>query len=174
MNSKRFKFLIKKILPNSIFANQNEAGFTLIELLVVISIIGILSTLLLSNLQGARARARDVQRKSDLKQVKTALRMYYNDNQSYPSGSGNIGQGCDGGSCDWGTSLFGETGGTVYMKLLPQDPLGSPSSYYYHQIDSDSFNLYACLENKSDSSGGSDCGSLPSCSTDWCFKVSEE
>lgn len=150
----RNKFSIKK-------------GFTLIEILIVISIIGILSSLLLSNLQDARARARDTQRKNDLKQVKTALRMYYNDNQQYPDddGSGNI------SCCAWGNPFI--VSGATYMKALPQDPLGSNYSYYYDRVNSDSFNLYACLENKSDSSGGSDCGSL-SCSTNWCFKVSED
>ena len=142
-------------------------GFTLIELLVVISIIGILSALILSNMQDARARARDTQRKSDLRQVRTALRMYYNDNQSYPADdeSGNI------IGYSWG-SQFGTT--TVYMKELPQDPLGSSHPYYYEQdTGGDGFDLYACLENESDSSGSEDCGSL-SCDTSWCFKISED
>jgi len=150
---------------------KNVVGFTLIELLVVISIIGILATLIFSNLQGARARARDIQRKSDLKQVKTALRIYYNDNQNYPSGSsGNIDEGCNG-SCTWGSSLFGTTE-TVYMKKLPQDPFGSPSYYYEQQAGGDGFNLFACLENKSDSSGQG-C-SLTDCDSHWCFKLSED
>lgn len=143
-------------------------GFTLIELLVAISIIGILSALLMTNLQGARLRARDVQRKSDLNQVKTALRMYYNDNQNYPADddSGNI------SGVAWG-SQFGTT--TVYMKELPQDPLGSSwVDYYYTQTNSgEGFSLYTCLENKSDSSGSAVCGSL-TCSTVWCYKVEED
>jgi general secretion pathway protein G len=56
-----------------------KKGFTLIELLVVIAIIGMLSALLVPNFMGARERARDAQRKSDLKQIQKALEMYRQD-----------------------------------------------------------------------------------------------
>ena len=59
-------------------------AFTLIELLVVISIIGILAALLLANFAGIRDRADDAKNKNNLKQVQTALRMSYNDSQTYP------------------------------------------------------------------------------------------
>jgi len=49
---------------------MRKRGFTLIELLVVISIIGLLAALIVVNFNAARERARDVQRKSDLDQVK--------------------------------------------------------------------------------------------------------
>ena len=63
---------------------QNKSGFSLIELLVVISIIGVLSAVLVANFMGMRERARDAQKIQDLGAIKNALRMYYNDNQSYP------------------------------------------------------------------------------------------
>ena len=63
----------------------NKKGFTLIELLVVIAIIGLLSTLSILALNSARARARDAKRISDIKQIQTALEMYYNDAGDYPS-----------------------------------------------------------------------------------------
>ena len=63
---------------------KNKKGFTLIELLVVIAIIGLLSTLSVLALNGARARARDAKRISDIKQIQTALEMYYNENNAYP------------------------------------------------------------------------------------------
>lgn len=59
-------------------------GFTLIEVLVVISIIGILAAFILPNLTGVRGRASDTQAKNNLNQLKSALRLYYNDNQTYP------------------------------------------------------------------------------------------
>ena len=59
-------------------------GFSLIELLVVISIIGVLTTVLVMNFVGSRERARDAQKIQNLNNIKNALRMYYNDNQSYP------------------------------------------------------------------------------------------
>ena len=61
---------------------NTKKGFTLIELLVVIAIIGILSAIGLVALNGAREKARDAQRKSDLSQMKTALILYSDDNGS--------------------------------------------------------------------------------------------
>ena len=64
---------------------KNQKGFTLIELLVVIAIIGILSTLSVLALNSARARARDAKRIADIRQIQTALEMYYNEFNTYPS-----------------------------------------------------------------------------------------
>jgi prepilin-type N-terminal cleavage/methylation domain-containing protein len=58
-------------------------GFTLVELLVVIAIIGVLSTLLLLQLNVARAKARDAKRVADINQVRSALELYFDDNGYY-------------------------------------------------------------------------------------------
>lgn len=63
---------------------NKKKGFTLIELLVVVAIIGLLATLSIVALNNARARARDAKRVGDIKQVQTALELYYNDNGTYP------------------------------------------------------------------------------------------
>lgn len=52
---------------------RNQKGFTLIELLVVVAIIGILATLGTVSLSGARAKARDAKRLSDVKQLSTGM-----------------------------------------------------------------------------------------------------
>lgn len=154
-----------------------KQGFTLIELLVVISIIGILATLVLANVGGARERTRDTQRKSDLRNIQTALRLYYNDFGKYPADSGSsgkiIGCGTAGTSeCNWGTSFkWGAPGSeTIYMSKLPNDPV-TGVNYYYNYINGDEYELRACLENKSDTSGAS--GSLPnsSCTSQWIYTV---
>lgn len=161
---------MKHLNKNKLF-KKFKKGFTLIELLVAIAIIGILSALILTNLQDARARARDIQRKSDLKQLKTSLRMYYNDYQEYPGESSRQIYACLPPVLKaWGNAF--SCGTTVYMKKLPEDPL-STQSYEYDNINDDSYYLYACLENESDTSGSASCGSL-SCSTSWCFQVSED
>jgi len=131
---------MKKVLSiKYLVLRGKDEGFTLIELLVVISIIGILAGLLISNMAGMRERARDVQRKSDLDQMKKALRMYYNDHNSYPASIPAAG------------SEFSE-GEMVYMKMIPGDP-STDSSYGYYPCGASSpqdFRLVATLENKSD------------------------
>ncbi len=116
---------------------KTAKGFTLIELLVVVSIIGILATLVTANLNAARSRSRDAVRKADLKNVQTALRLYYNDKGSYPT------------SIVWGAEF--SNAGTVYMKALPKDPQFPDQTYCYApDVANDTFTLSACLENKSD------------------------
>lgn len=122
---------------------KREKGFTLIELLVVISIIGVLAGLASFNFQQARERSRDVQRRSDLKQIQNALEVYKNDQrvQAYPD------------TDVWQIDLVdGE-----YMKIVPTDPReqradGSWTDYVYTLDVGDSlkYTLIACLENESD------------------------
>lgn len=63
---------------SGMFSKKNAArisGFTLIELLVVISIIGLLSSIVLTSVNSARSKARNVREKSDVKQIITALEL---------------------------------------------------------------------------------------------------
>ena len=137
--------------------NKTAQAFTLIEMLVVISIIGILATLVAANLNSARSRARDAERKSDLKNIGTALRIYYNDATRYPASDGsNKIKACDPGAlsaCTWGSEW--SIGETVYMQTMPIDPLSPAQDYLYTQDpgDTDTYTLQACLENKSDTNG---------------------
>ena len=105
---------------------NNKPGFTLIELLVVIAIIGLLSTLSILALNTARARARDAKRIADVKQIQTALEMYYNDTGAYP----------DTASVAPGLPIFSANG--TFLRQVPAPPTpadgadcGSPLAYTY-------------------------------------------
>ncbi len=62
----------------------NQKAFTLIELLVVIAIIGLLASVVLASLQTAREKANRGVFLQDVKQIKTALELYHQDNNEYP------------------------------------------------------------------------------------------
>lgn len=138
--------------------NWLKKGFTLIELLIVIAIIGILTALITTNLQGARSRARDVRRKSDLRSIEQSLRLYYNDAKGFPTGDAGNGYSIEGcgtiatpTTCAWGSAFATTT--NVYMSTLPYDPSSSSTttiSYQYYSADSDSYLLVTQLENVSD------------------------
>jgi general secretion pathway protein G len=141
--------------------HQSIRGFTLIELLIVIAIIGVLSTLLMANFIGVRQRARDSQRKSDLRQIQAALEIYRSDIGSYPATLKNCGSGSSVFLGNKG--IVGQTDcATTYMQTIPSDPSGSGSynsGNYAYQTDNATYTLGACLENSGDSQGGA--GSPP-------------
>jgi prepilin-type N-terminal cleavage/methylation domain-containing protein len=126
-------------------------GFTLVELLVVISIIGVLAGLLLVNFVGVRGRASDARNKNDLAQFQKALRLYYNDFNTFPVGNGFAILGCgETGTvnCDrlGGAPFSAGAGNTLYMNNFPED------LRYYNSGGSnpDQFVLVIRLENPGD------------------------
>ena len=121
----------KDFTPTSNFgeASRSERGFTLIELLVVIAIIGMLASVVMIALNGARKKARDVSRKATLRQLQTAIEFYYEDNGAYPIVPGGA----------WYTSEPGNLNGIyqveyipglvpTYVTKLPRDPIGGQST----------------------------------------------
>ncbi len=104
------------------FKNQkNQQGFTLIELLVVIAIIAVLAAVVITAVNSARARGRDSQRISDIRQLTTALELYSTSNSYQYIGRTNFVKP------DNTNPLV--TGG--YIPKMPKDPsTGAPYSYF--------------------------------------------
>lgn len=124
---------------------STKKGFTLIELLVVIAIIGLLSTLAVIALGSARTKARDAKRLSDVKQVQTALELYYTDNGTYPTAASAITLGAGSAVClDNSVSGWATTCTKPYMGLVPKDP--GTGSYTYVSADGKTYTITGALE----------------------------
>lgn len=113
---------------------SNKRGFTLIELLLVISIIGLLSSIVLSSLDAARTKSRVSVAQQQINALHTAIEMRRSDTGEYffgysdpcdPSGGATLEANIDA------TELAG------YMDHPPLDPWGN-----MYQFDGD----YQCLD----------------------------
>ncbi len=142
---------------------EQTRGFTLIELLVVISIIGLLASVVLVALNNTRVRARDTKRIADIKQIYTALHMYYQTNGFLPT-TATEGQVDPGGwdySSQGGFLPFLVTDGE--LSKAPQDPInngtgdvfygGSGYAFAYYCYPNGEISLGVKLENPSNYSG---------------------
>ena len=136
----------------------DRKGFTLIELLVVIAIIGVLSTLAVVALNSARQKSRDSKRVADVKQIQTALELYFADNNSYPTeatavelGSTNQKSLCTPASgTGWKASCA--MGDTTYMGLVPAKPTpfdgtctAAQNQYMYTSAAGTTYTITFCL-----------------------------
>src|SRR3989338_3218374 len=84
---------------------QRHYGFTLIELMVVISIISLLASIILASMNSARAKARDARRLHDLRQIETALALFYDKYGKYPCGDYAVKLNSSGDTCPSSTCM---------------------------------------------------------------------
>lgn len=115
-----------------------KSGFTLIELLVVIAIIGLLSTLAIVALNSSRIKSRDAKRLADVRQIQTALELYYDKNGNYPLSGGCSSSTPNGAWCNSVESQLNgywlRSGSTnhlsEFMSADPVDPNPSTSASF--------------------------------------------
>jgi general secretion pathway protein G len=139
---------------------QKPAGFTLMELLIVIAIIAVLTTFTVANFLTGRTRARDAQRKSDLRQIQAALELYRADQGTYPP----LLPAC-------GSSLT--SGGVKYMQKVPCDPANSGQQIYTYVYTGIEYKLVSCLENINDKQkdASNDAGYCAGGATNWSYTL---
>lgn len=149
-----------------------KMGFSLIELLIIIGIIGILAGLLMANFVGVRQRARDGARKSDVRQIQSALELYRSDVGRYSLVTSSPFR-LNTSACPTSSGLV--SGAITYMQKIPCDPMGTGinynvGSYYYRSNSSGStYTLGACIENANDldtNVTSTDPGGSGTCSSD--------
>ncbi len=103
----------------------SKRGFTLVDLLVIASLIGLLLSLILTSINVIRARGYDTTRKSEMRQLQTALELYHNDHGEYPT-THNVWYGdslMGGYKTEWVPNLAPK-----YVSKLPTDPDYTPNA----------------------------------------------
>jgi len=155
-----------------VFKLKSKSAFTLIELLVVIAIIGLLSTLSIVALNTSRSRARDARRVADMREIRTALEMYFTDMNQYPAQSITMkrddpdytGSYClQASNAGFSPLPCNAANGTIFMSVVPFPPnpgdgvicnqantygwIGNKNYYYYvrDQYLFDSYRIEFCL-----------------------------
>lgn len=148
-------------------------GFTLIEMLVVIAIIALLTGIIITNLTGARAKARDSQRVSDIGNIQLALELYFDRCKHYPTA-------LVVGSATQCVTTTGTVDLGSYMSTIPTPPASPLNQAKYDYAINDGttptdYVLHITLENENDvvknalgsAPSGSWAGdSIPVCSND--------
>ncbi|RIJ28288.1 type II secretion system major pseudopilin GspG [Henriciella mobilis] len=120
---------------------SKEAGFTLTEIMVVVFIIGLLSTVVLINVLGARTDAQLKTARTNVTSLANALEQYSLDMYDYPTTE----QGLEALVTEPpGASTAGSYRKGGYINKVPLDPWGRPFVYRRPAERSDkAYDLYS-------------------------------
>jgi len=113
---------------------RSRKGFTLVELLVVIVVLAVLAAIVLPKFVGAGTRSKESALKSDLKLIRNAVTLFYNDTGAYPASTAGLSatSAPAAGLASDGTAksiIAGEWHGP-YLEAVPNDPV-SGSAFTY-------------------------------------------
>ena len=125
-------------LPQRVAYCRRTVGFTLIELLLVVVIISVLAALVAPRIIGRGTEARIAATKQQIQNFETALKLYYLDNDMYPTTE----QGLEALLVEPGSEpLPSNWQGPYLEKAVPTDPWGSsfiftcPGDYHEDGVD---------------------------------------
>lgn len=127
---------------------KTKKAFTLVEILVVVTIISMLASLAAVSYSQFVKQGRDAKRKTDVEQIRAAIELYRNFNNTYPAT----------GTLVFGSGKVIDPGGTIYLSKIPNDPISSYTYYYVGLNSNQDYELCAYLENGGTSVGGTTCG----------------
>lgn len=132
---------------------RGQGGFSFIELVIVIALIGIVFTIVMSQIGFEQVgRARDAKRKDHLKRIADAFEEYYNDYGQYPPHT--ILSNCGGSEL------------SPYINQVPCDP-GDGSAYVYQPYPDNTnrraYRVYTALEKGESDQAVEDLGCLNGC-----------
>lgn len=132
------KFLQQNAMPvKAVKPEPRQRGFTLIEVMVVVAILGILATIVLTNVVGKDEKARVTTSKASLASVANALELYKLDNHKYPTTDEGLEALVNKPAS---AKTFPEGG---YLRKLPEDPWGNPFQYVVPGSNGKPFDLYS-------------------------------
>lgn len=111
---------------------KSQKAISMIEVLVVVALLAIVMMVVFRQFGGELGKARDAERKEDLKQLKLAFENYHNDRGSYPP-----------------VEYLSDCGGSSlqpYLKEVPCDPVtGQPYLYLPDMVMGENIHAYRIL-----------------------------
>lgn len=109
------------MFKRGVLSRHGLLGITVIETLIVVTILAALAIAVITNVLISMPKARDAERKADLKEIAGALEQYYNDHGGYPLQLSASGVAVS--ACGTATALV------PYLKDVPCDSGTQPYVY---------------------------------------------